>query len=54
MNAIELKNVVKKYKNKIVVNNISLTIKEGELFSLLGTNGAGKTTTIKMIYILIQ
>ena len=35
MNAIELKNVVKKYKNKIVVNNISLNIKEGELFSFL-------------------
>ena len=54
MNAIELKNVVKKYKNKIVVNNISLNIKEGELFSLLGTNGAGKTTTIKMISTLIK
>lgn len=54
MNAIELKNVVKKYKNKIVVNNISLNIKEGELFSLLGTNGAGKTTTIKMISTLIR
>lgn len=54
MNAIELTNVVKKYKNKTVVNNISLDIKEGELFSLLGTNGAGKTTTIKMISTLIK
>ena len=49
MNAIELTNIVKKYKDKTVVNNINLNIKEGELFSLLGTNGAGKTTTIKMI-----
>ena len=54
MNAIELTNVVKKYKNKTVVNNINLNIKEGELFSLLGTNGAGKTTTIKMISTLIK
>ena len=54
MNAIELKNVVKKYKDKTVVNNINLNIKEGELFSLLGTNGAGKTTTIKMISTLIK
>ena len=38
MNAIELTNIVKKYKDKTVVNNINLNIKEGELFSLLGTN----------------
>ena len=54
MNAIELNNIVKKYKDKTVVNNINLNIKEGELFSLLGTNGAGKTTTIKMISTLIK
>ena len=54
MNAIELTNIVKKYKDKTVVNNIKLNIKEGELFSLLGTNGAGKTTTIKMISTLIK
>lgn len=54
MNAIELTNIVKKYKDKTVVNNINLNIKEGELFSLLGTNGAGKTTTIKMISTLIK
>lgn len=54
MNAIEIKNLTKKYNDKTVVNNISLDIKEGELFSLLGTNGAGKTTTIKMISTLIK
>ena len=54
MNANELTNIVKKYKDKTVVNNINLNIKEGELFSLLGTNGAGKTTTIKMISTLIK
>lgn len=54
MNAIKLTNIVKKYKDKTVVNNINLNIKEGELFSLLGTNGAGKTTTIKMISTLIK
>lgn len=54
MNEIELTNIVKKYKDKTVVNNINLNIKEGELFSLLGTNGAGKTTTIKMISTLIK
>ena len=54
MNAIELTNIVKKYKDKTVVNNINLNIKEGELCSLLGTNGAGKKTPIKMISTLIK
>lgn len=47
---IEIKNVSKAYKKGIkVVNNLSLTIKDGEIFGFLGPNGAGKTTTIKMI-----
>ncbi|MDF2725671.1 MAG: transporter [Paenibacillus sp.] len=47
---IELESVTKSYngKNK-AVDNISLTIKSGEIFGFLGPNGAGKTTTIKMI-----
>ena len=49
MYSIEISNLTKKFKEKIAVNNISLKIKEGELFALLGTNGAGKTTTIKML-----
>ena len=49
MNSIEVKNLTKKFKDKIAVNGIDLSIKEGELFSLLGVNGAGKTTTIKML-----
>ena len=53
MNSIEIKRLTKKFKEKIAVNNISLDIKEGELFSLLGVNGAGKTTTIKMLCGLI-
>lgn len=50
---IDIKNLTKKFKDKIAVNTISLTINEGELFALLGTNGAGKTTTIKMMSTLI-
>lgn len=47
---IEIKNITKSYKkgNK-VIDNISLEIKDGEIFGFLGPNGAGKTTTIKMI-----
>lgn len=47
---IEIKNVSKEYKkNKKVINNLNLTIKNGEIFGFLGPNGAGKTTTIKMM-----
>lgn len=49
MNAIEIKNLTKKYKNFTAVDSLNLTIPEGEFFGLLGSNGAGKTTTIKML-----
>ena len=54
MIAIETKNLTKKYKEKLAVNNLDLKIKEGELFALLGINGAGKSTTIKMLSGLIM
>ncbi len=47
--ALEVKNLVKKYGEKTVVNNISFQMNEPGVYALLGTNGAGKTTTIRMI-----
>ena len=49
MTAIKIENLTKQYKDVRAVDNLSLEIKQGELFSLLGVNGAGKTTTIKML-----
>lgn len=46
---IEVKNVTKKYPNIKAVDNISFTIKDGEVVGFLGPNGAGKTTTMNMI-----
>lgn len=46
---VEIKNLVKRYKDFIAVDNLSLNINEGEIFGLLGPNGAGKTTTINTI-----
>ncbi|MFA6094396.1 MAG: ATP-binding cassette domain-containing protein [Candidatus Paceibacterota bacterium] len=46
---IEIKNVTKKFGNFTAVDNISLRVKQGEIFAFLGPNGAGKTTTIKML-----
>jgi len=54
MIAIETKNLTKRYKETLAVNNLNLSINKGELFSLLGVNGAGKTTTIKMLSCLIR
>lgn len=54
MKAIEIKNLTKRYKDVVAVNDLNLDIKKGELFSLLGVNGAGKTTTIKMLSCLIK
>ena len=49
MNIITIDNVCKNYKSKKALDNVSLTIKESELFGLLGVNGAGKTTLIKIL-----
>ena len=46
---IEVKNVTKKYGTFTAVNNISFTVKDGEVVGFLGPNGAGKTTTMNMI-----
>ena len=54
MDAIKINGLTKKYKDVIAVDNLSLSVHKGELFSLLGVNGAGKTTTIKMLSCLTQ
>jgi ABC-2 type transport system ATP-binding protein len=51
---LELKNLTKKIKNKTIVDDLSFSVREGEIFGLLGPNGAGKTTTIRMIVGLIS
>lgn len=51
---LELKNVSKSFGKRKVINDISLDVKEGEIYGFLGPNGSGKTTTIKMILRLID
>ncbi|MBN1298237.1 MAG: ATP-binding cassette domain-containing protein [Actinobacteria bacterium] len=51
---IEVKNLVKKFKNITAVNDISFTVKKNEIFGFLGPNGAGKTTTINIICTLLK
>ena len=47
MNAIEIQGLTKRYGPITAVDGLDLTVRQGELFALLGVNGAGKTTTIK-------
>ena len=46
---IEIKNVTKKYGDKVAVDNVSFSVENGEIFAFIGHNGAGKTTLIKAI-----
>lgn len=54
MEAIKTVELTKKYRDLTAVDKLSLTVAQGELFSLLGVNGAGKTTTIKMLSCLTK
>jgi lipopolysaccharide export system ATP-binding protein len=51
---LETKNIFKKYKHRMVVNDVSVQVNQGEIVGLLGPNGAGKTTTFYMIVGLIK
>ena len=46
---IEIQNVSKRYGNKLAVNDVSFTIKKGEILGFLGRNGAGKSTTMNIV-----
>ncbi len=54
MEAIRTERLSKRYRDVTAVESVSLDIKKGELFSLLGVNGAGKTTTMKMLSCLLK
>lgn len=46
---LEIKNYSKSYDSKLVVDNLNLEVKDGEIYGFIGHNGAGKTTTIKSV-----
>lgn len=54
MYAAEIRNLRKEYKKVTAVKDVSFTINDGEIISLLGMNGAGKTTIIKMLSCLTK
>ena len=54
INIIQVTNLTKKFHDFIAVDDISFTVKKGEIFAFLGPNGAGKSTTIKMLTTLLD
>ena len=54
INAIEVRNLEKAYKDVPVLHDVSFTVKQGTVFALLGANGSGKTTTINILTTLIK
>ena len=51
---LKVENITKYYGDFLAVDNLSFTVKQGEIFGLLGVNGAGKTTTFRMIMGLLD
>lgn len=51
---VQIKNLVKRYKELIALDHFNLSIQEGEIFGLLGPNGSGKTTTISCLLSLLE
>jgi ABC-2 type transport system ATP-binding protein len=54
MNAIEVKNLTRRFGDFVAVNDVSFDVRAGEIFGFLGSNGAGKSTTIRMLCGLLQ
>jgi ABC-2 type transport system ATP-binding protein len=54
MNILEIRNLTKKFDDFVAVDNMSLNVREGEIFGFLGANGAGKSTTISMVASLLR
>jgi ABC-2 type transport system ATP-binding protein len=54
MQAVEISHIVKSFADRVVVNDVSFSVGQGEIFGLIGPNGAGKTTTIRMMMDIIK
>ncbi|MBS0359134.1 MAG: ATP-binding cassette domain-containing protein, partial [Proteobacteria bacterium] len=54
MNTLKSEQLVKSYKSRVVVNQVNLSVRSGEIVGLLGPNGAGKTTSFYILVGLIE
>ena len=54
MNVIQTENLTKRFGDTIAVDDVSIHVREGEIYGFLGLNGAGKTTTIRLLLGMIK
>ena len=50
---LEIKDLTKKYNNRIILDNINFTFKDNKIYGIIGKNGAGKTTFFNILYKII-
>ncbi|MGL6201927.1 MAG: ABC transporter ATP-binding protein [Lachnospiraceae bacterium] len=54
MNAIEIRNLTKSFEGQVVLSNVNMTVKQGEIYAFLGANGAGKSTLMKLLFDILK
>ena len=53
-NALQVKNLTKHFGDKLILDNVNMTIKNGEIYAFIGANGAGKTTLMKLLFGILK
>ena len=52
--AIQIKNLMKHFNGKVILNDVDLTVEKGEIYAFIGANGAGKTTLMKLLFGILK
>jgi len=53
-NALQIRNLTKRFNDKLILDNVDMTVKEGEIYAFIGANGAGKTTLMKLLFGILK
>ena len=53
-NALQIKNLTKRFGDQLILNQVDMTVKEGEIYAFIGANGAGKTTLMKLLFGILK
>lgn len=52
--AMQIRNLTKRFNDKVVLDNVNMTLEKGEIYAFIGTNGAGKTTLMKLLFGILK
>ena len=53
-NALQIRNLTKRFNDKLILDNVNMTVKNGEIYAFIGANGAGKTTLMKLLFGILK